>query len=150
MKKFLSLILTVVLLLSLFLSQNVFAATSARFGGNDYCSVTISKSLMQSKKYKTATVKITSHDLTGKKSSGKLSITLTDEKGNYIGTYTKKSGDTIKLGNDHSGYRIYISAYMEPENGGFVSTVLNRSANFKNSGKCQTWKVSNNKNCSIR
>ena len=150
MKKTLYLILVFILMCSTVSSKNVFAATSAKFTGNSYCAVTISQKLMQSSKYKTATVKITTYDLSGRKSSGKINIKLTDEKGNYIGTYKKKSGDTIKLGNDHKGYRIYISTYNEPEKGGIISRSIIRGNNFTNSGKCVTWQVSNNKNCSIR
>jgi uncharacterized protein YxeA len=129
MKKFLAVILTLSLMLSVF-SLTVFATTSAYFGSNDYCSVTISQSLMNSSKYKTASVKITTYDLTGRKSSGKVVITLKDNYGNYIGTYRKTSGDTIKLGNDHSGYRIYIFAYHELVKGGMVSSRANKKTTF--------------------
>ncbi len=150
MKKILSLLLMLSLILSVFFVENVFAATSAYFSSNNYCTATISQKLMQNTKYKTATVKITTYDSRGKKTSGKISIKLTDGKGNYIGTYTKKSGDTIKLGNDHSSYRIYISAYNEPVTGGIFSRTIKSGNNFINSGKCITWKVTNNKNCSVR
>ncbi len=150
MKRILSAILALVMMLSTIFSANAFAATSASFSSNNYCTATISQKLMQSTKYKQATVKITTYDLCGKKTSGKISIKLTDGKGNYIGTYTKKSGDTIKLGNDHSSYRIYISAYNEPVTGGIISRSIKSGNNFTNLGKCVTWKVTNNKNCSIR
>lgn len=150
MKKFLSVILTLSLIFSVLFCENSFAATSASFDSNSYCTATISQKLMKNTKYKTATVKITTYDLRGKKTSGKVSIRLTDGKGNYIGTYTKKSGDTIKLGNDHSSYRIYISAYKEPLTGGIISQTIKSGNNFTNLGKCVTWKVTNNKNCSIK
>ena len=138
------------LLFTLSFSFNAFAATSAKFSSNSYCTATISKSLMNSKKYKTASVKITTHQMNGWKSGGVVNVTLTDGKGNYIGTYKKKSGDTIKLGNDHSSYRIYISKYEEPQKKGFFSNIINSSSNFMNSGACWTWKVSKNKNCTIK
>ena len=150
MKKLLSVLLILSLMSSMFFVENVFASTSASFSSNNYCTATISQNLMQSKKYKTATVKITAYDLSGKKTNGKISIKLTDGNGNYIGTYKKKSGDTIKLGNDHSSYRIYISAYNEPVTGGIISQSIKSGNNFINLGKCVTWKVSNNKNCSIK
>lgn len=137
-------------MLSTIFSTNVFAVTSASFDNNSYCTATISQNLMKNKKYKTATVKITTYDLSGRKSSGKINVKLTDGKGNYIGTYKKKSGDTIKLGNDHSSYRIYISVYNEPVTGGIISSAIKSGNNFTNLGKCVTWKVTNNKNCSIR
>lgn len=129
-------------------STQIMAATSASFESNDYCTVKISQSLMNSKKYKTATVKITTYDQIGWKSNGKINVKLTDGNGNYIGTYQKKSGDTIKLGNDHSSYRIYISKYEEPVNGFWA--FIKSGNNFTNSGKCVSWKVSNNKNCTIK
>ncbi|MBP3447469.1 MAG: hypothetical protein J6K51_00420 [Clostridia bacterium] len=150
MKKFLSLLLILSLMLSTFFVENAFAATSASFDSNRYCTVTISQKLMQNLRYKTATVKINTYDLTGKKTSGKVNVKLTDGKGNYIGTYTKKSGDTIKLGNDHSSYRIYISVYKEPVTGGIIARTIKGGNNFTNLGKCATWKITNNKNCSIK
>lgn len=144
MKKILS---TVLILITLFTSQ-AFAATSSDFGSNQYCTATISQKLTSNKKYKTASVKITTYDMSGKKTSGIVNVKLTDNKGNYIGTYKKQSGDTIKLGNDHSGYRIYISAYEKPVKGfwGFIAA----GDNFINLGKCAKWKVANNKDCYIK
>ena len=150
MKRIISSVLALVLILSTVFSVNVFAATSSSFRSNNYCMVTISQNLMQSSKYKTATVKITTYDMSGRKSSGKVNVTLTDGRGRYIGTYKKKSGDTIKLGNDHSSYRIYISEYNENVTGGILARTIKSGNNFINSGKCVTWKVTNNKNCSIR
>lgn len=141
----------ILLILIMSLASQVFGATSASFNSNSYCAVTISQKLMNSKKYKTATVKITTYGgLGNRKTSGKINVKLTDGKGNYIGTYKKKSGDTIKLGNDHSSYRIYITPYNEPVTGGIFSQSIKSANNFDNLGKCVTWKVSNNKNCSIR
>lgn len=150
MKKLVSLLLILSLMMSMLFAEGAFAATSASFDSNSYCLVTISQKLMQNPKYKTATVKINTYGLTGKKTSGKVNVKLTDGKGNYIGTYTKKSGDTIKLGNDHSSYRIYISAYNEPVTGGILARTIKSGNNFTNLGKCATWKITNNKNCSIK
>jgi len=141
-------LLSVLLIIIISFTSQTFAATSAKFNSNGYCTVTISQNLMQKKNYKTATVKILTYDGLGKKSSGNINVKLTDGRGNYIGTYKKKGGDTIKLGNDHSSYRIYITAYQEPVTGifGFIKS----GNNFTNLGKCVTWKVTNNKNCSIK
>ena len=146
MKKTIKL-LSLIFIFSIFVTSQVSAATSARFNSNSYCTVKISQSLLNSKRYKTATVKITTYN--GRKTSGKINVKLTDGYGNYIGTYTKNSGDTIKLGNDHSSYRIYLSAYQKPVTGGIISRTGSSGWNFENLGKCYTWKVSNNKNCSI-
>lgn len=150
MKKIKKILASLLILIMTFTSQ-VFAATSASFNSNSYCSVEISQKLMESKRYKTATVKITTYGgLGNRKTSGKINVTLTDGKGKHIGTYKKKSGDTIKLGNDHSSYRIYITPYNEPVTGGIFSRSVKSANNFDNLGKCVSWKVTNNKNCSIR
>lgn len=147
MKNIILSILTLTLLVSSLLSMPVYATTSASFGTNNYCTVSLSGELTNSKKYKTATVKITTYDLFNKKTSGVINVKLTDGNGRYIGTYKKKSGDTIKLGNDHSSYRIYVSEYNAKKT--FLG-IFSSSRNFINSGKCATWKVSNNKKCIIR
>lgn len=139
--------LSLIFVIFIVVTSQVYAATSAKFDSKNYCTVKISQSLMNSKKYKTATVKVTTYN--GKKTSGVINIKLTDGNGNYIGTYKKKSGDKIKLGNDHSSYRIYISPYSKPVTGGIVSRSSKSAWNFENLGKCYIWEVSNNKNCSI-
>lgn len=140
---------TIVLVIFSLLTLPTFAVTSARFGSNQYCKVTISQKLMASKKYKTASVKLNTYNTFGKKSSGDINVTLTDGNGKYIGTYKKKGGATIKLGNDHSSYRIYISACEKAE-GGLIETIIARSYNSRNRYECCTWQVTNNKDCTIK
>ncbi len=141
--------LSILLICILSFTSQVFAATSAKFDGNKYCTATISQKLMKNKRYKKASVKVTAYNSRGRKVSGKINITLTDGNGNHIGTYTKNSGDTIKLGNDHSGYRIYVSRYTKSAKG-FWEEVIFSANNLTDLEKFYTWKITNNKDCSIR
>ena len=76
--------------------------------------------------------------------SAKVRITLRDGNGKYICSWIGKGGDTLKLGDDHSVYRIYVSYYDNPGNN-FIS----QGNNFTNLGASYKWKISNAKNCSI-
>lgn len=62
----------------------------------------------------------------------------------YICSWIGKGGDTPKLGDDHSVYRIYVSYYDNPGNN-FIS----QGNNFTNLGASYKWTISNAKNCSI-
>ncbi len=75
----------------------------------------------------------------------KVRITLRrDGNGNYICSWVGKGGDTLKLGDAHHVYRIYVSYYDNPGNN-FIS----QGNSFTNTGASYQWKISNAKNCSI-
>ena len=121
------------------------AATEANFGTSKYCTAKISKSLINKKGKQYATVKLRTYDMLGwMNSSAKVKITLKDGNGRYITSWVGKGGNTLKLGDDHSVYRIYIDYYDKPGNG-----IITQGNNFTNRGKSYKWKISNAKNCSI-
>lgn len=106
------------------------AATSAKTQSSAYCTVKISQSLLNKKGKQYAKVKIKTYDMTGWYNTGaKVRITLRDGNGRYICSWIGKGGDTLKLGDDHSIYRIYVSYYDNPGNN-FIS----QGNNFTNLG----------------
>lgn len=127
MKKFISIVLIVTTLLTVF-AFVASAAKSAFFTGtfdNTYCECRLTNMK------KSASVKVTVT------SSGPVTIRMTDENNRYIwgedyAIDLNRSGwgsRTFKLGNDHSVYRLQIRG----TNGSFGN-----------------WQVSNPKNCTIK
>ncbi len=117
------------------------AATSASFSNsNAYCTVYISDALMKKQGYHCATVKLVTRKIGGIPTNGKVQITMTDENGNHIWSGSKNGGVTLKLGNDHRVYRIYVRAYD------YGNDIVN---DLGNGAKLNTWEFVNAKNCSI-
>lgn len=126
-------------------SLTTYAATSARTSSSSYCTVKISQSLINKRGRQYANVKIKTYDMSGWYNTGaKVRITLRDGNGNYICSWVGKGGDTLKLGDAHHVYRIYVSYYDNPGNN-FIS----QGNSFTNTGASYQWKISNAKNCSI-
>lgn len=63
--------------------------------------------------------------------SAKLRITLRDTRGRWICQFNTTSRQKLKLGNDHSAYRVYIACRQD----------LGAAANFTNLGKCSHWAI---------
>ena len=146
-RSLLTIVLTLVVLFSFVpaVSITAHAATSAKTESSAYCTVKISQSLLSKKGKQYATVKIKTYDMTGWCNTGaKVKITLRDGNGKYICSWIGKGGDTLKLGDDHSAYRIYVSYYDNPGNN-FIS----QGSNFTNMGASYKWTVSDAQNCSI-
>lgn len=81
-------------------------------------------------------IKIDTYDGMGWWSSAKIHVTLRDNNGNWVWEGECKSGDKLKLGNDHSIYRIYIRPSTD-----FPDTIIGNGDYFTNLGKCITWKI---------
>lgn len=142
MKKIVSLLLVFALFLSAIslFSVPVSAATSGRRDYDTYCYVKISDSLLRKSGTQYATVKIKTYDGWPSLWNTGAYVTVTLKDGNtgaYICSFVTKGGDTIKLGDDHRSYRIYISAYGGGRN------------SFYDLGNSVKWKVTNPKNCTI-
>lgn len=90
-----------------------------------------------------AYIKIYTYDAMGYKSSGQVHITLRDWNGKWICEFDAKSGDSLKLGNDHSQYRVYIAKKQYP------NTIIGNGDDFINVGKCQSWAINCTSNCYI-
>lgn len=90
-----------------------------------------------------AYIKVYSYDDWGNKTSGQMHVILKDYKGNFIWEGDISSGDKLKLGDDHSEYRVYISKKSYP------NTVIGNGDNFINVGKCHSWAIECTKNCYI-
>ncbi len=146
-KRILSVMLTLLMVFSMIpaASLTAHAATSAKTDSSAYCTVKISQSLINKRGRQYATVKIKTYDMTGwYNTRAKVRITLKDGNGNYICSWIGRGGDTLKLGDDHSVYRIYVSYYDNPGNN-FIS----QGNNFTNLGASYKWKISNARKCSI-
>ena len=146
-KRLLSAVLVLLMLCSMIpaTSLTACAATSAKTDSSAYCTVRINQSLINKRGTQYATVKIKTYDMAGWYNTGaKVRITLTDGNGNYICSWIGKGGNTLKLGDDHSVYRIYVDYYDNPGNN-FIS----QGNNFQNLGASYKWSISNAKNCSI-
>ena len=61
-----------------------------------------------------------------------------------------RGGDTLKLGDDHKVYRIYVSPYNEPAKNNIWSKTITGGSNFENLGKCYKWVVTDAKICSTK
>ena len=80
-------------------------------------------------------IKIDTYDKLGWWSSGKIHVTMRDTNGKWIWEGDTTSGSKLKLGNDHSAYRIYVRPASYPD------TFIGNANNFNNLGKCVTWKL---------
>lgn len=148
-KRILTIVLTLVMVFSTIpaATMTAFAATSAKTSSSSsYCTVNISRSLINKKGKQYATVKFKTYDMTGWWNTGaKVRITLRDGNGRYITSWIAKGGDTFKLGDDHRTYRIYVSYYDNPG-----KNFISQGNNFTNLGSAYKWKISNAKKCTIR
>ena len=155
MKRILKKMVCIVLVLTIIFAEmqmiTVQAATKSKFSSSDsYCLVKIDQSLRDKKGYQYATVQLKTYDKLGLSSGAKVIVTLTDTQGNVIWSGIKKATCTLKLGDDHRAYRIYVKAYEEPVKGNIFEQTIISGNNFENLGKCVTWKISNNKKCTIQ
>jgi len=128
----------------------VSASTAGKVNGSSYCTVNISDKLLnkRGKQYAKVTIKIS--DNMGWNNNAKIRVTLRDQYGNYITSWVTKGGTTIKLGDDHSIYRVYIERYNEPSSGNWFFNIFTVGDNFINTGKAVNWKITNPKDCSIQ
>ena len=146
-KQFISFLLVMVMSLSIFATVPLAASaeTSGDTGSATYCTVKIDNSLIKKKGTQYAKVKIKTYDMLGWYNTGaKVQITLKDENDNFICSWVGKGGDTLKLGDDHSVYRVYVDYYDNPGNN-FIS----KGNNFTNLGSSCKWEITNAKDCSI-
>lgn len=145
--RFFAFVLSLIMMFSVIpaTSLSVSAATSGRTEHSTYCTVRISQKLINKRGTQYAKVKIKTYDMTGWWNTGaKVRITLRDGNGRYICSWIGKGGDTLKLGDDHSTYRIYVDYYESDKKG-----VIASGNNFINIGSAYKWKFSNPQNCTI-
>ena len=152
-KRLLTLLLTLSLSLTILpmTSMTTHAATNAKVGSSNYCTVTINQSLINKRGKQYAKVKLKTYSVIGWYNTGaKVKITLKDGNNRYVCSWTGRGGDTLKLGDDHRTYRIYVDYYNQPTNRGFLSNIINSGNNFVNQGAAHKWTISDAKNCTIR
>jgi len=151
MKKTLKIIVSMSMVLVLLVCSSIpaFAATSGKVSDGKYCTVKIDKSLRDQykpgSKIQYATVKLEIRDQLNKfTNSGKVRIVLRDGNGKWLCEWDAKGGDTFKLGNDHSTYRIYVYYYSSGK-----KDAISKANDFTNMGKTVNWKIVNPKSCTI-
>ena len=81
-------------------------------------------------------IKIDTYDQLGWWSSAKIHVTMRDTNGRLIWEGETTSGSKLKLGDDHSAYRIYVRASTD-----YPNTTIGNGDAFVNLGKCVTWKL---------
>lgn len=151
-KKIITIMLTFVMAFSMLFATSITAsaATTGKTGSSTYCTVRINQSLINKRGKQYAKVTLKTYSMGGWFNTGaKVRFTLKDVNGRYITSWIGKGGDTLKLGDDHRIYRIYVSYYNEPAKGGIFSRSITSGNNFINTGKACTWKASNAKDCKI-
>ena len=131
-------------------SEEGYIYISARLYDCREITVEISDKLINKRGTPDANVEIHITDMMGWKNSGKVRVTLCDQYNNYITSFTTKGGSTIKLGDDHRVYHIYIDTYNEPLSKNWFWRIINMGNNFENDGKTVNWKITNAKNGTIR
>ena len=151
MKRMLSIMVVLIIMFAEIQVITAQAATESKFSsGSSYCLVKIDQSLLYKKGYQYATVQLKTYDRLGLSSGAKVIVTLTDTQGNIIWSGIKKATCTLRLGDDHKAYCIYVKAYQEPVTGNIFQQTIIGGNNFENLGKCVTWKIGNNKKCTIQ
>ena len=80
-------------------------------------------------------VQIYTYDLAGYRTNARIHITLRDWQGNWIWEGDANSGCKLRLGNDHSSYRVYVRPAS------YSDGIIDQGNSFINSGKCHTWKL---------
>ena len=146
MKKTIKIILSLSLAITLLVCSGVsaFAATNGKVSDGKYCTVKINQSLINKAGKQYATAKLEIRDQLGLSNSGKVHIVLRDGNGKWLCEWDAKGGDTFKLGDDHSTYRIYVNYYSSGK-----SDAVSKANDFTNMGKTVNWKIVNPKDCTI-
>lgn len=88
-------------------------------------------------------IRVYAYDKLGMKTNAKIHITLRDYNGKWICEFDTTSGAELKLGNDHSIYRVYVAKKQYP------NTLKGQSDSFINDGKCVTWAINCTDKCYI-
>lgn len=96
----------------------------------------------------TSYIYIYTYDINGKKTKGKMHITLRDSNGKWLWEGDVTGGSRLKLGKNHSEYRVYIAKKSYPSGKNMISSAKNSGDDFANIGKCHSWAI-NSKNCYI-
>lgn len=148
-KKLIYLLLVICLMLSIGFTatKNVYASTRSDIEDeNNYCTVRIDPYLIKKrgKQYAKVKLKVYYTNPWGKSKSKrwKVTITLTDENGKFLKKWTGRGDDTLKLGDDHISYRIYV---RELEQNSFWRRVEAYSFDHP----IDYWEFTNSKNCTI-
>ena len=140
-RRTLSFIAAFIIIISLFASFSVSASAASWKTGNFDAGYTAKgyTTVRLSNLKKDAYIKIYTYDMIGWKTNGQIHITLRDTRGRWICEFDTTSGKKLKLGKDHSAYRVYIAK----------KRISSPAQDWINVGKCQMWAINTVSNCYI-
>ena len=140
-RRILSFTAAVIILITLFASFGVTASAASWKTGNFDAGYTARgyTTVRLSNVKKNAYIKIFTYDKLGWKTNGQIHVTLRDNKGKWICEFDTSSGTKLKLGNDHSIYRVYVAK----------KRISSTTRDWENVGKCQMWAINTVSNCYV-
>ena len=143
MKKTISIVMVITIILSLFTVTASAATDWLKVGSSDYYSVTLNNSVYSSSKSQYAKVKLESRNSISRYTSkAKVHVKITDQNGKWLSEYDTTTGSYLKLYNNNKGYRIYVSYYKS--SGGWI----NDANAFIENGNDE-WRLTSASKCSI-
>lgn len=130
-----------IIVMTLFASLGITASAASWKTGNFDAGYTAKgyTTVRLSNTKKDAYIKIYTYDVLGHKTSGQIHVTLRDNKGKWICEFDTTSGTKLRLGNDHSVYRVYVAK----------KRISSTAKDWTNVGKCQMWAIKAESNCFI-
>ena len=144
MKKIISSLLIAAMLLTVMCFDVVAASDWLETGSDSYYNVTLNSSIANSiwKRYAKVRLK-TRNSVDKRESNARVHVKITDQYNNWLSEFDSKGGETLKLGNDHSGYRIYVSYYKS--NGSWWDA----ADAFVDQGGSGEWRAVASSNCTV-
>lgn len=140
-RRILSFAAMLIIVMSIFASFAVTASAASWKTGNFDSGYTAKgyTTVRLSNTKKAGYIKVFTYDMTGRKTNGEIHITLRDNKGRWICEFDTTSGTKLKLGNDHSVYRVYVAK----------KKIKSTTKDWINVGKCQMRAINTVSNCYI-
>lgn len=140
-RRVLSFAAMLIIVMTLFASFGITASAASWKTGNFDAGYTAKgyTTVRLSNMKKNAYIRIYTYDMMGWKTSGKIHITLRDNRGRWICEFDTTSGTKLKLGNDHSVYRVYVAKQR----------IKSSARDWDNLGKCRMWAIKAETNCYI-
>jgi hypothetical protein len=144
------LFVVVTVMTSFGITASAASTSSVKNVGSGYVTVKISQSLLNKKGLQYAKVQLQALKSNGKADYDSwVHVTLRDNKGKWICEFNQHTGANsvvdLKLGDDHSVYRIYVTKY-EYRSGNWKTA----ADDFIRLGKTPArWKINNPRDCSI-
>ncbi len=111
---------------------------------NEYYQIVLDANLMSQSTMKYATAKLCVYNQLGIKNSGKVHVLITDDNGKWLSEFDTTGNSTLKFGNDHRIYNMYVRYYRYSGN-----NLIEQANAWSNMGSTVTWNLTNNNSCFI-